>query len=869
MKISGNHIPVKRFFPAWLLPAAFGLIPVGGAYADIVFSDPQEAVQREPRAVAVGDLNGDGAQDAVVVNSGSDTIHILTGRGDGSLGAELNLKAPGAPRAVALDDFDGDGAIDMAVGMYGSSELVVFRGDGAGGFVDLNGTAYALSGRAQDVQSADVAGGPAKDLIVALDRGGEAVSVWVNDGSGNFTEDGVSVGSGLRFAVAAGDLDSDGDTDAVAAGLSSVLVLHNDDSGFTVAERVDTGANSLDVGLGDIDGDGDLDIVTADLSGSVSVARNRGDGRFGPVSAESLGLGQAVAVSVADMNGDGRAEILALLRRSTQRGQLHILSSAGPASFDETVRDIDRDPWAVRVAQMDPDATPDLVLSAGPGCRDGCLRNGEVTVLLNRGLMDLGGYRTAPVDEKPVALTPIDLDGDGLTDLAVANEDGNNVSLLRNRGDGYLEASGEFRDSRPVAIAGGDVDDDGDEDLIVGNEGNFTSLHRNNGDGSFSEPEVVIGNRRLAEVALSDMDGDGDADVVLLSMLLGGSVEVALNQGDGSFSSPTGQTTGDRPRAMALADIDGDGDQDVLTADEDERGMSILSNDGTAGLSSTGFVPIANSRPVAIASSDLDGDGDPDVVVGDTGRNRFHVFENQSGDFVLTSSLISPREVKKIALSDIDGDGHDDLVSTDFFDDTRPSEGISVRLGDGAGGFGPSQAYMAGSGTQGLGVAHFTDDGRPDIAVTDSMEDKAWVLVGGTGVASVDTDGDGVRDDLELALSLDPLDPDVDDDGLLDGIDPDLIGIALRDVPIDSFAWRGARQALIAQLNGVHTLITRRQTANALRDLGRVRDYYDGCSSLKQPDRNDWLADCSAQFTVQNVHDVIVSNLEQGVVSSR
>src|SRR5262245_9608257 len=68
------------------------------------------AVQTSPRMVAVGRFNADSVPDLAVPNASSATVSILLGNGTGGFGTATNVSVGTAssPRAVAVGDFNGD-----------------------------------------------------------------------------------------------------------------------------------------------------------------------------------------------------------------------------------------------------------------------------------------------------------------------------------------------------------------------------------------------------------------------------------------------------------------------------------------------------------------------------------------------------------------------------------------------------------------------------------------------------------------------------------------------------------------------------------------------------------------------------------------
>jgi hypothetical protein len=84
----------------------------------------------DPVSVAVADLNGDGRPDLVVGNSyfGSNMVSVLLGNGNGTFVAAVNIPAGATPRAVALGDVNGDGLPDLAVANFSSASVSVLLG---------------------------------------------------------------------------------------------------------------------------------------------------------------------------------------------------------------------------------------------------------------------------------------------------------------------------------------------------------------------------------------------------------------------------------------------------------------------------------------------------------------------------------------------------------------------------------------------------------------------------------------------------------------------------------------------------------------------------------------------------------------------
>ena len=184
-----------------------------------------------------------------------------------------------------------------------------------------------------------------------------------------------------------------------------------------------------------------------------------------------------------------------------------------------------------------------------------------------------------------------DLNGDSRPDLAVANCESNDVTLLLNDGFADFTPGGFFNADagNPAAIAGGDLDRDGDRDLVVAYDAAFVSVHLNGGGASFSAAPVRIGQAlRRPFVGVEDMNGDGDPDIVVGAQTTTpgpANVVVFINDGSAGFamSHPAEIDAGRDLRVFAIADLDGDGDKDVVSAADESAMVTALLNDGRAG----------------------------------------------------------------------------------------------------------------------------------------------------------------------------------------------------------------------------------------------------------------------------------------------
>jgi hypothetical protein len=199
------------------------------------------------------------------------------------------------------------------------------------------------------------------------------------------------------------------------------------------------------------------------------------------------------------------------------------------------------------------------------------------------------------VGTHPYAVAVGDFNGDGYQDLAVANLDSANISILLGNGDGTFQAAVTYIvGSYPTSVAVGDFNGDGHQDLAVTSSTSLgpVSILLGNGDGTFSAATNFVAGGGPNGVAVGDFNGDGNQDLALTSDDPSSHVSILLGDGCGNFSDPTDFNTGGIfPDSIAVGDFNGDGYQDLAVANAFMGGVSILLGDGTGNFSAPSHLP--------------------------------------------------------------------------------------------------------------------------------------------------------------------------------------------------------------------------------------------------------------------------------------
>jgi len=461
-------------------------------------------------------------------------------------------------------------------------------------------------------------------------------------------------------------------------------------------------------------------------------------------------------VAVADFDGDGLDDVAA-----ARSGDFAWYANLGGMAFDVRVVLHTSSSWdhEVHPADIDGDGDPDLVMKS----RDG------VTVVENLGagawgaavpLTSLGAeVRTSAV---------FDLDGDADLDVITATDLG--VAWYENLGTTFAPEALLVAGAVVDLLAPADIDSDGDADLFAGHEvvayTEWDLQAFENLGGTLAGPVVVqAATAHMEDLTAADLDGDGDPEPAWINGVWGGgTVFWRENLGGGAFGPVENRQQSREPTAITTGDLDQDGDLDLVVG-VNNRGVGWLENLGN------GFAPYATltweiSLTQDVAVGDLDGDGQLDDVA--------HVGGVNNGNVVGIDVAVS-RNIDQLDL-DVDGllsgvevcvtgtdpqvadtDGDLDADGTEVWAHTDP---LSVHDGVDTDGDGLDDDLEALAGSNPL------DPDTDGDTVPDGFE--VWVLGTDPTVTDPDTDGDGIADPVEVLWGTDPAAADSDGDRLSD-----------------------------------------------------------------------------------------------------
>ncbi len=352
------------------------------------------SVPNEPGNVLIGDMNNDRKLDLIVASGSTRSLLVLPGKGNGQFGAPLSATTvTDSPGEMAVGDLNRDGNLDLAVSSHDSYGVMLLLGDGRGALAVAPTSPIVMKlgqhPHTHGLAVADMNRDGKLDLITANNSDND-ISIALGDGRGNFT----------RAA----------------------------ESPFPV------GPSPYPFSVGDVNNDGWMDIAaTASATGpsrreqlplSRALTLLLSDGKGGFASRQlPLRTGEPWFAAIGDLNGDGKADIVATHH---EQNAVTVMIGDGRGGFVEgrgSPFDLGKSLFQVVIADVNRDARNDVIATSGDSIR----------VMLSDGSGGLQSSASAPVGRGAWRLAVGDLNADGRSDVVTSNSESNNVSVLLGR----------------------------------------------------------------------------------------------------------------------------------------------------------------------------------------------------------------------------------------------------------------------------------------------------------------------------------------------------------------------------------------------------------------------------------------------------
>ena len=695
---------------------------------------------------AVADVNNDTWPDVVVPllsDPGGVGVLLGTGNGSGGLGA-CTVYSPETPcSSVAVADVTGDGALDAVLG--GSQDLTILAGNNAGAF-SFQSIIPTSGGGGSDVAVGHLNADAFPDIVLAVGSSGPSAGVDILIGSGPGTWQPYvhkSLSPVGAFSVTLGDVTGDGALDIVASrettrdGRYSAIVYPNLGNGtFGPSEYHSITAQSGPVVLADVNMNGGLDLIApAKLvvgeytkTHTVGVLLDDGAGGYleGVWSFDTRQLNRA---AIADFNRDGKPDVActdsASVRVGLGNGTGAFTDIGGPASSVG--------PATVLAGDLNRDGIADIVF-----------QNGTTTVTRHLGVGNGTFGAAANVGNFMIFHRSIvDLTQDGLPDvIGRLSPTSPSLRTYVQQPNGTFVLSAQVTTGQIRSLAHGDWNRDGKTDVMIA-MANGVSFFPGTGSGLGAEVSVTTG-RPYMDLCAGDFNRDGKLDVAALDSLAGqGGIrgfDVFLGNGTGGFALPMSTPTLDQNGVRIESwDANVDGILDLIVSEVSDPDpvlndfskvatVEVFLGDGSGrfglqsahGLGNTPSPAWGTTAP-NFAAGDVNGDDLPDILSASTvllpgGVSFRHNLQTLlsippeedyglEGHVDFTMSAGSSR----VALGDLDRDGYLDVVTASL------SDLVNVRLGTGPGTFGPSTTLAQSLAAWQVDLGDFNRDGILDL----------------------------------------------------------------------------------------------------------------------------------------------------------
>lgn len=796
--------------------------------------------------ITTKDINNDGNMDIIFILNPACNVSMLLGNGDGTFhyGNSYSIGNGSNSFMFVVDDFNHDSYVDIITANSKTDDLGIFFGYGNGTFTNMmvfsNGTGF----NPYLIVTGDIDNDQNLDLVLSAEEK-DGIQLLMGNGDGSF-QNAVLISTDNEHvrSLAIHDLNNDDRADLIYTNAEHsyvAILLSQTDGTFTNITKYPTirGAIPSSIAFGYYNDDSFIDIAVSNThDSSISIYFGFRNGSFEISNRIDTGYRtEPIFVRFTELNGDTQQDLVVYERvsidilifivkqRVTFQRQTNYStgSSSHPSSvviahfngtqqIDLVVANSGNDQIEILFDYNQRSFTNKTILSTSSASHPQSLliadfnrdhqldiavvntETDEVNVFLGlgNGLFDSKQVYSTGIQSSPCALSSADFNRDNRTDLVVANEHADHLTVFLSldyvtyqydtlhveglrpqpstvvtgdvNNDNHVDlavvnvniysssvfiylgyGNGSFSNSIPVPIefpsfpltlALGDFNNDTFLDLVIGHLGiSFIHVYLGYGNGSFYLKYTYTPTdvSEIFSMSINDLNNDGHLDIVAV-IYNTNYICILQGQGDGSFIEQTRflNTNVSKLRWVTGFDLNNDGFVDLVVANYLANEICILFGDHDGNF--TNILTLStgnNSRPTSIGIEDLNNDTIPDLVVANRGSDDVLIFFGlDNGTFSLPRVYLldSNYDLLEVRLNDVNNDALIDILLVNY---NASNSAIIILYGFGNGHFTSPVIYNTGVGSQptSIAIADLNHDKKQDLVFTNSNQNTLGIML--------------------------------------------------------------------------------------------------------------------------------------------
>ncbi len=589
--------------------------------------------------LTVGDLNRDGRDDLALLGPNELTLVYQTEKG--KLSEPERLPHTGSnPRMLRAVDLDGDGGDDLVILDGGTDDPLRVRFSAEGGKLGPEQRFHVESPRA--IAFGQIDKRPGSEFLTVENQSNRVKVLALDEATvddagqrGRLIFYPLPQGDARNRSLSLGDLDGDGKADVVVTDPANARFLvyrQSGKNGLGAGQTFPGLVGGRTVRLADLDGDGKAEVYVLSEQEKQIGRSVLAEGRLTFPTPLPLS-GEPVALDVADLDGDKVPEVLYVARNRNNGNDeftLRALKREKSSTFipyrwgqDDSVslKGLTGVPPAIRVVDVNRDQQPDILIfnAFGPPMLLLGRSGGEPPAAAGGALGPMAGVT-------PAGLTIADLNGPAL--IVAQNTFARNLFLDK---DGRWEVKDQYDTDRGSAQVVGaaviDTDNDGKKEVVLLDKSSKSLLFLDLKDGVYRPGgSLSIGSIDFQGMHIADLDGDGRDDLLIAGTDRFG---VVVTGRKGQRFKPLASYESDRREArlndLIAGDLNADGHPDIVLIDTAEHFVEIVTYAGQSDLTRAISFKVFERKsfrgggdpmePRDLAVGDVDGDSRTDLVL--------------------------------------------------------------------------------------------------------------------------------------------------------------------------------------------------------------------------------------------------------------